>query len=164
LRIQSAPAQHPSSFSNAELESCYPAKWLPSGFNAREKRGESFSHGRVRENRGSVKRQERTTRSRVVRFPPARFSRMSRKSPTETCVNWGLPAHSPMAHTFRVVWCEQKSVCTSYCGSPGGKITSRIHGIVDAVHRVDQQCQVPLPPVISCSYSRVLYAFGFDGA
>jgi hypothetical protein len=30
--------------------------------------------------------------------------------------------------------------------------------------KVDLQRSVPLPPVTSCSYSRVLHAFGFDGA
>ena len=40
-----------------------------------------------------------TSRSRVFRFPPARLSRMIRKSSSDMCVNCGLPAHSPMAHT-----------------------------------------------------------------
>jgi len=43
----------------------------------------------------SVNRQYGTSRSRVLRFPPARLSLMIRKSSTDTCVNWGLPADSP---------------------------------------------------------------------
>jgi hypothetical protein len=38
-----------------------------------------------------------TSRSRVLRFAPARLSLMIRKSSPATCVHWGLPAHSPIA-------------------------------------------------------------------
>ena len=52
---------------------------------------------------GSVKRQEGTSRPRVLRLPPVRLSRTMRKSSCETWVNCGLPAHSPMAQMFRAV-------------------------------------------------------------
>jgi hypothetical protein len=41
--------------------------------------------------------------SRVLRFPPAKLSRMIRKSSIETCVNCGLPAHSPIAQVLGAV-------------------------------------------------------------
>jgi hypothetical protein len=37
------------------------------------------------------------SRLRVLRLPPAKLSRMMSKSSTETWVNCGLPAHSPIA-------------------------------------------------------------------
>src|ERR1700704_4982391 len=40
------------------------------------------------------------SRSRVVRVPPARLSAMTLKSSADTCVNCGLPAHSPIAQTL----------------------------------------------------------------
>src|SRR5437899_2084114 len=48
---------------------------------------------------GSVNMQYGTSRLRVVRSPPARLSRMIRKSSNDTWVNCGLPAHSPTAQT-----------------------------------------------------------------
>jgi len=53
----------------------------------------------TRVNSGSVKRQKGIKRFCVVRFPPLRLSRTIRKSSKATCVNCGLPAHSPIAHT-----------------------------------------------------------------
>ena len=52
---------------------------------------------------GSVNTQYGTSRSPVLRAPPARLSRMIRKSSTETCVNCGLPAQSPIAQTSGAV-------------------------------------------------------------
>ena len=46
---------------------------------------------------GSVNMQYGTSRSRVLRLPPARLSLMIRKSSADTWVNCGLPAHSPTA-------------------------------------------------------------------
>ena len=34
------------------------------------------------------------------------------------------------------VWCEIKSFCTNYCGSPGKNITDRIDGVLKAMSRV----------------------------
>jgi hypothetical protein len=48
---------------------------------------------------GSVNMQYETSRPRVLRFLPARLSRMMRKSSSDMCVNCGLPAHSPIAQT-----------------------------------------------------------------
>src|SRR4030095_11787791 len=36
---------------------------------------------------------------RVVRLPPSRLSRTTRKASKATCVKCGLPAQSPIAHT-----------------------------------------------------------------
>src|SRR5215470_10924838 len=44
-----------------------------------------------------------TSRSRVLRLPPARLSRMMRKLSWDACVNCGLPAHSPIAQTLGAV-------------------------------------------------------------
>jgi hypothetical protein len=47
-----------------------------------------------------------------------------------------------------LVWCELKSFCTNYCGSPGKNITNRIDGILQAMDRVRERsggaCQIPL--------------------
>jgi hypothetical protein len=39
------------------------------------------------------------------------------------------------------VWCEIKSFCTNYCGSPGKNITDRIGGILGAMGRVAAYAQ-----------------------
>ncbi len=52
---------------------------------------------------GSTNMQKGTSRPRVVRLVPLRLSRMMRKSSSDTWVNWGLPAHSPMAQVSGAV-------------------------------------------------------------
>ena len=53
----------------------------------------------TRASSGSVNIQNGMRRSRVVRLPPFRLSRTTRKSSKATCVNCGLPAQSPIAQT-----------------------------------------------------------------
>src|SRR3954447_25390654 len=55
---------------------------------------------------GSVNRQYGMSRPRVVRLPPARLSRTTRQSSSPACVNCGLPAHSPVAHTSGALVCS----------------------------------------------------------
>ncbi|HYM74665.1 MAG TPA: hypothetical protein VE377_01700 [Candidatus Dormibacteraeota bacterium] len=43
--------------------------------------------------------------------------------------------------TDHAVWCEIKSFCTNYCGSPGKNITDRIDGILEAMRRVEGYAQ-----------------------
>src|SRR5215469_2990493 len=47
-----------------------------------------------------MKTQYETRRFLVLRWPPFRFSWMMAKSSLDTCVKYGLPAHSPIAQTF----------------------------------------------------------------
>ena len=65
-----------------------------------------------------------TRRPRVLRFPPAKLSRMIRKSSIDTWVNCGLPAHSPIAQTLgAVVSCHsrprRRPVLLAMQGGPG---------------------------------------------
>ena len=52
-------------------------------------RSASTSLSPTRPSGGSVNMQYGTSRSRVVRRPPTKLSRMMRKSSKDTCVNWG---------------------------------------------------------------------------
>lgn len=57
----------------------------------------------TRASSGSVNRHDGTCRPVVARWPPARLSRTTRKSSSPMCVNCGLPAQSPTAHTPAMV-------------------------------------------------------------
>ena len=52
---------------------------------------------------GSRNMQNGTRRPVVTRVPPCRWSRTTRKSSKAAWVNCGLPAHSPIAHTWSAV-------------------------------------------------------------
>src|SRR5262249_25608278 len=60
----------------------------------------SASLSPTRASGGSVNMQYGISRSRVLRFSPARLSLMILKSSADTWVNCGLPAHSPTAQTW----------------------------------------------------------------
>jgi len=53
-----------------------------------------------------------------------------------------------------LVWCELKSFCTNYCGSPGKNITNRIDGILSAMSRVHQRSEgaAEVPLVLALLY------------
>jgi hypothetical protein len=52
------------------------------------------------------------------------------------------------------VWCELKSFCTNYCGSPGKNITNRIDDILKAMTRVQERSRegAEIPRVLALLY------------